>query len=635
MRYCRARIARVLLGAASVIGLLGSAGAGSAFSPTVLAAQQRAISIERFHADIEVRADGGLIVVETLEPRFVGSWNGLRRELSLRPPEDYGAGHQLDVRIVSVEDGAGQPLRHEVTRPRRATMEVRIFVPDAVDRTATIVLTYSVRGALGFFDAHPGGEWEAMDELYWNVTGNDWDLLIARASARVALPDGARPVQADAYTGRSGSTARAPVRMLDNGIEVADAGPLPAAHGLTLGIGWPAGFVDRQRVASQRTPADWRLRPGPRDFWPLLIPFAVLWFAYRTWDRKGREPRGRAITVRWDPPEGLSAVQAGTLVDHHAEMHDILSILVDLAVRGYLVIEEKERTGFLSSGKEYTFHLMKETAGRDDLAPYEQRFLSGLFDEAGRPGRVPATGGGFFSSLLGRGGTAAPPAPEGAIESVRLADLQSKFYKEVPRIQDDVYVNLIQKGYYAERPDKVRARWLAAAAITAFAGFGAVIALLSGMNDGRVTALIMGIAIVSTVAILAGFGWHMPARTDQGVRTRDEALGFKRFLERVEAPQFKRMITSPEMFERYLPYAMAFRCEETWARAFDDLLVQPPDWYRGSASFVAFRPSAFAKDLGSMATVAGTTLSSSPSSSGSGGGGSSGGGGGGGGGGGF
>jgi hypothetical protein len=630
-----APLVRALLAGVCAAGL--SAAVVAAVAPAELAAQQRSIALDRFHADIDVRPDGDLVVVETLEPRFVGSWNGFIRSLSLRPPEDYGAGHQLDVRVVSVEDPDGRALRHEVTWPGRATMEVRIWVPDAMDRTATVILTYTVRGALGFFEAHPDGEWDAMDELYWNVTGSDWEMTIGRASARVVLPPGAAPVQADAYVGRPTSTTRTPVHTLEDGISVADSGPLPEGHGLTIGVGWPAGFVDRTSAVSQRTPAGWRLRPRAIDFWPILVPIAVFLLAFRTWDQKGREPGGRAITVRWDPPEDLSAVEAGTLVDHNAEMHDILSILVDLAVRGYLVIEEQERTGWLSSGTDYTFHLMKSADAWDDLAPYERRFLDGLFDPARRPSRVPASGGGgFLSSLLGTmGGPARPAAPEGAIDSVRLADLQSQFYKEVPKIQDDVYDGLIRKGHYVERPDKVRARWIGAAGITFIAGSAAVFLLLSTVGDGRVTSLVLAIATMATSATLSAFGWIMPARTDRGVRARDQALGFKRFLERVETPRFKRMITSPDLFERFLPYAMAFKCEETWARAFDDLLVQPPDWYRGGTAFVAFRPSAFAKDLGSMSAAAGTTLSSSPSSSGSGGGGSSGGGGGGGGGSGF
>jgi uncharacterized membrane protein len=141
-----------------------------------------------------------------------------------------------------------------------------------------------------------------------------------------------------------------------------------------------------------------------------------------------------------------------------------------------------------------------------------------------------------------------------------------------------------------------------------------------------------GVALVLTGILFAVFGQIMPARTQKGARAREWALGFKEFLERVEEPRYKRMITSPEMFERFLSYAMAFKVEGKWARAFEDMYREPPQWYSGPHG-AHFHASSFTSDLSAMSSAASSTMSSSPS--GSGGGGSSGGGSGGGGGGGF
>jgi uncharacterized membrane protein len=92
------------------------------------------------------------------------------------------------------------------------------------------------------------------------------------------------------------------------------------------------------------------------------------------------------------------------------------------------------------------------------------------------------------------------------------------------------------------------------------------------------------------------------------------------------------MITSPEQFEKFLPFAMAFRVEDRWAKAFTEMFREPPDWYSGHYGGT-FQATAFSRDMRSMSTAAASTMSSSPS--GSSGGGSSGGGGGGGGGGAF
>ena len=126
----------------------------------------------------------------------------------------------------------------------------------------------------------------------------------------------------------------------------------------------------------------------------------------------------------------------------------------------------------------------------------------------------------------------------------------------------------------------------------------------------------------------------MPARTVPGARAREATLGFREFLERVEVERYRKMITSPEMFEKYLPYAMAFGVADKWAKAFESMNLQPPTWYVGTSG-APFNVGSFTSSMSSMATTAASTMSSSPSSSGSGGGGSSGGGSGGGGGSGF
>jgi uncharacterized membrane protein len=145
------------------------------------------------------------------------------------------------------------------------------------------------------------------------------------------------------------------------------------------------------------------------------------------------------------------------------------------------------------------------------------------------------------------------------------------------------------------------------------------------------------VAGILVALILIGFGAVMPARTDAGARILEHVLGFEEFQRRVESEQFKRVILDrPELFDRYLPYAMAFGVEKNWARAFEGIYTQSPGWYVGSGG-AGFSASRFSSSLATMSTKVGSTLSSSPRSSGGSGfsGGSSGGGGGGGGGGGF
>jgi uncharacterized membrane protein len=128
----------------------------------------------------------------------------------------------------------------------------------------------------------------------------------------------------------------------------------------------------------------------------------------------------------------------------------------------------------------------------------------------------------------------------------------------------------------------------------------------------------------------------MPARTVAGTRTLEEVLGFAEFLERVDREKYQNVTRTPEMFERFLPFAMAFGVERQWARAFEDIYMEAPAWYAGMHAG-SFNAGSFTRSLSTMSGQAASAMSSSPrTSSGSGfSGGSSGGGGGGGGGGAF
>ena len=59
------------------------------------------------------------------------------------------------------------------------------------------------------------------------------------------------------------------------------------------------------------------------------------------WYFRGRDLPGRgAIVVNYEPPDGLGPAEVGTLVDERVDLRDISAVIIDLAVRGYLKIEE-------------------------------------------------------------------------------------------------------------------------------------------------------------------------------------------------------------------------------------------------------------------------------------------------------
>ncbi len=552
--------------------------------------QERSLAIERFDANIAVNLDGTIDVTESITARFNGSWNGLYRTIPVeyRTPQGFNWTIRLD--LVSATNEKGEAFETEAKRERHY-LKYKIWVPGALDATKTIVLKYRAKNGLRFFEDH--------DELYWNVTGDEWDVPIQAASATIVLPPGAAGIRATAFNGAYGATSKDAAVVTDGGtVRVTLPGSLAFREGLTAVVGWNKGLVTAPTATDR---AGGFLAAN----WPLLIPIPVFFGMFGLWRKLGRDPQRRPTTVQYEPPQGMSPAEAGTLIDNTADMRDITATLVDLAVRGYLKIEEREQKGLfgLLSRTEFVFHRLKPVSEWESLKGHEGQILRGIFQGGSAP-------------------------------LVEMSDLENTFYRALPAIRDGIFAELLAKKYYRSRPDSVQG-----AAIFGAVVLGAAIAIGGAAVSSyfNLTPVPFIVAGVLSGLIAAIFGFLMPARTEGGTRALEHVFGFEEFLERVEGDRLRDFVKTPELFEKCLPFAMAFGVEKQWAKAFDGIYTTPPTWYAGS-NYSGFNAGSFSHRLSTMSTRAESAMTSAPrssSGSGFGGGGSSGGGGGGGGGGGF
>src|SRR5258706_536071 len=308
------------------------------------------------------------------------------------------------------------------------------------------------------------------------------------------------------YSG-NGDDHRAIRRLMERHLPH-DPGDLSHAAGAQLDVGVElAERYRRRRPAGARggePPASARVEEVASSNWPLAIPIPVLLLAFFIWSRRGRDPRRRPIAVQYEPPPGLSPAEAGTLLDNSADLRDITATMVDLAVRGYLQIEEYEENKLfgLLSGRGYALRRLEPRANATPLAPHEQLMLDGLFRRhAGR---------------------------------VELSDLKDEFYTELPGIKNGIFDQLLGRGFYHNRPDKVRAGWIAAAIILGgvIAGGGAM--LSAGFLMTPVPFIVAGLLVAG---ILLWFSLIMPARTQPRTRPLEQVLGFQEFLRRGGTPE--------------------------------------------------------------------------------------------------
>ena len=554
-------------------------------------AASRELKIQKFSAEIFVQPDSALNVTETIEANFIGSWHGLYRSIPVEYVTPQGFNYSLFVRFDGATDASGQPLKVESSRDRHY-LKWKIYVDDANDAVRTIVLHYRVTNGLKYFEDH--------DELYWNVTGDEWDAPIENASAQILLPPRVTGIRALVFTGANGSRAQnADVVTSDNSMNVSMMRPLAFHEGLTVVVGWDKGFVTE-------APNSELVNQFLESNWPIFFPVPVFLFMFWLWYTRGRDPRVGPVAVQYAPPEGMTPAEAGALVDDEAAMRDITATIVDLAVRGYLTIEEKESQHMMGlySNKEYVFHINKKPAEWKGLKSHELLLLAGIFEN-------------------------------GVVPDVELSSLQNEFYKKLPGIKNSIFDALMERGYFQHRPDFVRSSFMVGGAVVGVMLFLIGNALSQKMGMAQAPFLI---AAVISAAIIVGFGWFMPARTVEGAKALAGVLGFEDFLTHVEADRMDRISQTPETFEKFLPFAMALGVEKKWVGAFKNIYSQPPSWYQGGSFGSGFYPLMFVNSLDNMTARASSVMASAPRSSGGsgfGGGGSSGGGFGGGGGGGF
>jgi len=506
-----------------------------------------------FQDNIHINKDGSAEVTERITLVFVGEWHGIHRTIPIEYPGPDNTNYALFLDVISVTDGSGGTLKYD-SSTSHGDRDLKIYIPEAIDTTRTVEIKYNVRNPTRFFDGH--------DEFYWNVTGNDWPVPIDHASATVRFPDNAAgSLRVQAFTGVYGSVqhdATAKAEGADALFETNN--PLPMRGGLTIDVYIPKDIL---KEPSALTKFLWFVGGNPI----LFLPPAMLAGMFILWWYKGRDPDpGISVAPMYEPPFGISPAEAGTLLDDTIHPRDITSTIVDLAVRGYIKIEESAEKILVFTHKDYIFHLLKPREQWDaDLAAHERVMLENVF----------ASG-----------------------NDTRLSSLKNRFYTAVPVIRQDIMAALKRKGIYLLDPESANGYSIGAGfAILALFGVFQFLGWANFFNS----VLLLVICLPLTAIIWWLFARVMSAKTIKGGRTRVAVLGFQEFMNRVDAERLKLM--PPTTFEKYLPYAMALGVEHHWAQAFAGIVKDPPQWYVGPGGYAGgFNPIFFSGSMHSMAS---------------------------------
>jgi len=615
--------------------------------------------ITQFASDITINRDASLRVTETITVRAEG--RNIRRGIYRDFPTTYEdrLGNRIRVRFEVLDvrrNDASEPWSVE-----NLSNGVRVRIGSAnrflVTGSHVYAITYRTTRQLGFFADY--------DELYWNVTGNGWGFPIDAAIATVHLPPGAQIVQEAAYTGRQGERGAdfATATLTDTRI-YRTTRTLAPGEGLTIAVAWPKGHVTEPTGAER---ARWFLDDNAATGVALIGTALVFVYYLLVWRRFGRDPESTAIFPRFTPPAGLSPAATRFIRLMSFDKKAFSAALINMAVEGYLSIEEEDDS----------YRLRRQAdANLSDLANGERRVAKRLlltddsilldnkhhkkltksvrslreslvveYEKAHFrrntvffiPGLILSIGVILLTGALGGGAAIFTGLPIAALCGV-IIFIVLHFWG------DDSDPTFKARPFHSLPTSRVAVIVLQIGFFAVFMGISSVSAVGLQLVASPVQSL--SFALLGALNVLFFFLLKRP--TLAGRSLMDEIEGFRMYLSTAEEERLNLLNPpdkTPELFEKYLPYALALDVENEWGEKFAAILAAAsatgdehgyrPRWYRGSS----WRPGhtgTFSRGLGaSLGTAVASSVRAPGSSSGSGGGGFSGGGGGGGGGGGW
>ncbi len=616
-------------------------------TPLMDVAPQQYEHILNFASNIAVEHDGSLLVKEIIKVYTNGETirHGIYRDFPTTYRDRFGNNMRVGFSVLGVErDGTIEPYHIEGQSNGK-----RVYIGDAdvllAPGTYEYALTYTVDRELGFFEDH--------DELYWNVTGNGWAYPIDSASAVVQLPSTIplKEVTTAGYTGSMGSQEQAYIATIQSdNINFTATRALSSGEGLTIVVGWPKGYITEPTTQQ-------KISYFFRDNGYIMVAFgalmAVLIYYLLMWLRFGLDPKRGTIVAQYESPQGLSPAAVRSLTRIWFDKKVLSATILSMAVKGFLKITDDEGDYILTKVATDTVKLSDEErevgerifAGGTQIeltqwnhSTFEraERSLKKSLEKTLAPYVVKNgwyLGVGIALSVVATAITLLV-IPAGA-KSIALF---MTFWLSIWTVGT---FGLLYQVVMAWKNRTPKAIFLTLFSVPFIAGevFGIGMLVTGG-------GVVYGVFLLVLIGINIGFVKLLPRRTPQGRVVQDQIEGFKLFLSVTEKNRMNfhnPPERTPELFEKYLPYALALGVEQKWAEQFSAVFQQmeregraySPMWY-GGPHVVAASMGSFASTFSHSFNSAISSSSTPPgSSSGGGGGGSSGGGGGGGGGGGW
>lgn len=553
--------------------------------PTFLSSKVSALTkpfdgIQNFTSDIQINRDGTIDVQETIVYYFPTERHGIFRKIPLTKTNQDGKPFKMSASGINVTNPNGEAYQYQDDSTSNL-VSLKIGDPDVTFQgTRTYVIRYTISGAITYFSDH--------DELYWNITGLDWEVPIKKVTANITLPRKEVALTGICYTGAYNATDQnCAITETGSQMQFATTEMLGPHEGLTVATSFPRGIVEILEPVEDLS-----------SFWERLIEIVIIIVGVtyytvlpiilivRAIKKLKKQPEEKRVVAAWfDPPKtpsgrDLTAGEVGILHDKKGDVRDITATLIQLAQKGYIRIKSDDKSKILKKPK---FTIVKTKEWDDDsLLEYEKYLLESIF-----------------------------LAKDQVNDEVKLSDLGKRtgFARKLQKTYKEIVKQLLSDKMFEEDPYKVKDKWSA--------------------------VMLLGFFIFNPLLLIAAFMTSKSAkRTPAGGAAWAVIESMRNFVKSQER-QLEFQAKNQMFFEKLLPFAIALGVEKIWIERFKDIGLTQPGWLE-TKDFTVFSYMYLMSNFNSSVSSA-VSMSSSRSSSGfssgfSGGGFSGGGGGGGGGG---
>lgn len=525
-------------------------------SKSVLAADYQ---IKNFESEIKLNQDLSLTIKEKIETNFLVAKHGIYRII----PYVYnhkGKTIKANLKILNITDENGFGINYEVTNYNQSK---KIKIGDA-DKTIIgkkeYIIEYNVDQVVLDYGDGP--------EIYWNVTGDEWEVLIEKTEAKV-ISDFGEITKIECFGCQNSMSKNQAIFKGGQGLtivaQINKNNQLKAPGSIEKIINFITGN------------------------WGYLVAVIPTLLMTIVWYKKGRDkkyltenffykPENKTeknvnlfdrphLPLVYSPIKGLSPSEIGTILDQKIDIHDIVAEIVELARLGFLKIKKTEYKGVFGI-KNTDYELIKLDKKTDNLNEFQNDLLLSLFEKNTK---------------------------------ISVSELKNKFYKELPRLKSDMYKELNKKKISDGDWEKILSKWLGLIMALNIL----IIVLLVWIfikntgNTGPMPIAILGVVVSIFLAV------KMPRRTAWGYNLYQQIKGLKYYMEK---GKWREEVMEKNLFlEEMLPLAISLGVVNKLAKDMKDLGLKPPEYFEGMIM------SSFVHDLNNFNSVMATNLTTSPS----------------------